>query len=213
MAQKKLVIVGGGGHGRVVLDTARAAGLDTLGFVDSSRQRSEELNGRPVIGGMDLLSDRELLNSAQFLVAIGDQSVRRRLSLEINAAGGQLATVIHPSSIISPTVRVGDGTVIVAGAIVNANASIGRFCILNTACSIDHDNTLMDGVQISPGVRSAGNVTFEEDVFVGIGASIIPGIRIGRNAIVGAGSVVVRDVKPDILVVGNPARTRPDRGP
>ena len=100
------------------------------------------------------------------------------------------------------------------GVIVNANAKVGRYCVLNTACSIDHDNVLDDGVQIAPGVRSAGNVHFGAMAFIGIGASLIPGVVVGTAAVVGAGAVVTENVPPGVLAVGVPARViRPARSP
>jgi acetyltransferase EpsM len=107
---------------------------------------------------------------------------------------------------VSPFAEIGANSVLMPGVIVNSNSRVGRHCILNTACSLDHDNMLEDGVQICPGVRSAGTVSFGARSFIGTGASIIPDIKIGRDAVVGAGAVVVRDVPAGGQVAGNPAR-------
>lgn len=204
---RPLVILGAGGHGRVVLDTAVAAGWPLRGFIDGTKTIGEDINNLSVIGGDRLLDDPSFLAQHLFVVAIGDQQARRRLSLGICAKGGQLARVRHPTCVISPSAFIGDGTVIIAGAIVNANARVGRFCILNTGCTVDHDSVLGDGVQISPGANLAGRVRCEDDVFVGTGAVIIPGISIGVGATVGAGAIVIRDVAAGDFVAGNPART------
>lgn len=194
-----LVIVGAGGHGRVVLDAALAAGLEVAGFL--ADPAGEPVNGLPVLGPTALLD--ELLPRHRFIIAIGDQQARRDFSLRI---GDRLQSVIHPASWISPSARIGKGAAIIGGVIVNANAEVGDFCILNTGCTIDHDNRLADGVQICPGAHLAGNVSVGEDAFIGTGASVIPGVRIGARAVIGAGAVVVSDVPDGAKAVGNPAR-------
>ena len=204
MSEKSLIIVGAGGHGRVVLDAAREANFAVDGFLDTVARRGVKINGCPILGNNSLLDDTELLRSHAFIVAIGNQKVRREISLLL-LERSELATVIHPHTWLSGSTVIGAGTVIMAGAIVNANAKIGRFCILNTGCTIDHDNILEDGVQVCPGVHLAGNVRCGADAFIGTGASAIPGISIGANAIVGAGGVVIRDVPGGATVVGNPA--------
>ena len=205
--RRPLVILGAGGHGRVVLDTALAAGWTLSGFIDGTKSIGEHVNNLPVIGGDRLLDDPSFLIQHLFVVAIGDQQARRRLSLDICDKGGQLATMQHPACVVSASALIGDGTVMIAGAIVNANARVGRFCILNTGCTVDHDCELGDGVQICPGAHLAGRVGCADDVFVGTGAAIIPGISIGAGATVGAGAVVIRNVAPGEFVAGNPART------
>jgi sugar O-acyltransferase (sialic acid O-acetyltransferase NeuD family) len=205
VAAKPLIIVGAGGHGRVVLDAANARRLPVNGFIDTVARRGEEVNGCTVLGNNGLLDDRECLSAHTFIVAIGNQKVRRELSLLL-LERASLSTVIHPRTMISSSASIGAGTAIIAGAIVNANAKVGRFCILNTGCTVDHDNYLADGVQVCPGVHLAGNVRCGADAFIGTGAVAIPGISIGANAIVGAGATVIRDVPDSAKVVGNPAR-------
>lgn len=169
------------------------------------------LPGRPIIGGEVLLHDIAFLHSYAFIVAIGDQQMRRRLFLLILQAGGSLATLLHPASVVSTHASIGGGTVLAAGSIVNPSAVVGRFCILNTGCTVDHDVQLADGVQVCPGANLAGGVVCGEDVFVGTGAVVIPRVRIGTAAVVGAGAVVIKDVPPAAIVIGNPARPSPLR--
>lgn len=202
-----LVIVGAGGHGRVCADVAQAAGFEVVGFCDSAMTKGQKINGITVIGAE--AADAAALGAAetpQIFVAVGDNERRLELLDQSQKLGFACAKLIHPSAILSPSCEIGEGTVVVAGAVVNANARIGRGCILNTACSLDHDNILNDGVQICPGAHAAGGVTFGARAFVGTGASIIPNISIGARAIVAAGAVVTTDVPDGMSVAGVPAK-------
>lgn len=195
---KPLVIVGAGGHGRVV---SEMAGRPIAGFIDNASVG--KVNAIPVLGTDRLLSDQSFLSAHDFVVALGDQQDRRHYAKLLS---GRLATIIHPSAIVSPSAIIGEGSVLVAGSIINANANIGAFCILNTGCSIDHDCDLADGVQVCPGARLAGRIFCGEDAFIGTGAVVIPGVHIGARTVIGAGAVVVRDVASYLTAYGNPAR-------
>jgi len=197
------VIVGGGGHGRVILDCARAAGLDVAGFLDPAV--AGPVNGAAVLGGDERLQDPAFRRSHRFIVAIGDQRLRARLSLQL---ADRLVAVVHPSCNVSPYCEIGAGTVLMPGVTVNANARIGRYCILNTMCSVDHDCDLEDGVQIGPGAHLCGEVRCGENAFVATGALVLPGLGVGREAVIGAGSVVTRDVPARARLFGAPARPR-----
>ena len=208
MTPRTLVIIGAGGHGRVALDMAHAAGFTVRGYLDAAVRPHERINGVPVLGDDNWLLDRDFFQANQFLVALGHQATRRRISLQILQQNGELARIIHPSCIVSPSASIGAGSLLVAGAIVNANAQIGRFCIVNTGAVVDHDGQLADGVQLGPRATLASTVLCGEDAFIGTGASVIPRIKIGARAIVGAGAVVIRDVATETTVVGNPAKAR-----
>jgi sugar O-acyltransferase (sialic acid O-acetyltransferase NeuD family) len=204
---KRLVIVGAGGHGRVVHEICSSLGLVVYGFVDSGIKCGDVvMKGIYNLGNENLLTDDSFISEFGFVVAISDQSSRRRLCTTILNHNGSLATLIHPSCIVSGSCTVGVGTVMVAGSIVNADTMIGRFCIVNTGATIDHDCRLLDGVQISPGVHLAGGVRCEDDSFIGIGAAVVPGVSVGARTIVGAGSVVLHDLPADVVAFGTPAR-------
>ena len=207
-SRRPLVIVGTGGHARVVLDAANALAREVAGFVSAQHIPSGTIQGVPVLGSDYLLCDPKFLAGHSFIVAVGNQGVRHRLSEGITTTGGMLETLIHPVSVISPSARIGMGSVVLAGCVANAGASIGPSCILNTACSVDHDVELAEGTQICPGARLAGGVRCGAWSFIGTGATIVPNVGIGARAVVGAGAVVLRDVPDDITVVGNPARPR-----
>lgn len=201
-SQRPLKIIGCGGHGRVVADIARAMGEHPVSFLDD----------KPVNAPADLPVDGPTLEllpaltgSHRFVVGIGDAVVRRRLAEAVLAAGGELAVLVHPSAVIAHEVSLGEGTVIMAGAVINTGARIGRFAIINTGATVDHDNIIEDNVHIAPGANLAGAVTCRENVFIATGAVVIPRIEIGEGAYIAAGAVVTRPVRPRALVAGCPA--------
>jgi sugar O-acyltransferase (sialic acid O-acetyltransferase NeuD family) len=197
-----LVVVGAGGHAKVVIASARAAGYTQLRAVDrDSRLWGKRVLDVSITGDVDaVLTDAEAL----VVLAIGDNATRLRLA---TAAQCGFATLVHPSAVVDASVELGAGSVVFAGAVIQPDTRIGRHGIVNTAASIDHDCVLGTCVHIAPGVRLAGMVTVGDGVLVGIGACVIPGITIGASAIVGAGAAVVRDVATATTVIGVPART------
>lgn len=208
-----IVVWGAGGHGRVCAETAQAAGYNVVAFCDADAKKAgTSINGIAVVRAetaADLARDFDTSRTG-LVIAVGNNATRMRLLAESGAAGFSLPAVVHPSAVVSPSAELGAGTVVVAMSVINANAKVGKGCILNTGCSIDHDNILEDGVQICPGVRSAGNVQFGENAFVGTGAAIVPGVRVGRRARVAAGTLVISDVG-ECEKVGRLA-SRPERG-
>ena len=202
---KRLIIIGAGGYGRVCLDIARMTGYQVIGFCDTAQPDGARINGVPVLGGNEIILADSHSDDTSFVVAVGDQFLKRELAELTIHVGRELETLIHPSATISPNASIGEGTVVMPNCVVNANAVIGRFCLLNTASTVDHDNTLSDGVQLGPGVHLAGHVSLAEDVLIGTGASVIPGVSIGRNTTVGAGAVVIDDLPPAVTAVGVPA--------
>lgn len=201
-----IIVAGTGGQASVLLDACTAGHIPVAGIILASEDVPLEKFKVPVLGGLERLSDPDFLRAHTIAIGTGDGSMRRGFARTIADHGGSLATIIHPASTVSLSARIGEGTMLAAGSVVGPNATVGRFCIVNTCASIDHDNVLEDGVNLSPGVHFAGNVTCREDAFVGTGAVAIPGVRIGRRAIVGAGATVTKDVPDDTTVVGTPAR-------
>ncbi len=202
MASAPLWILGGGGHAKVVIATARAAGFTNLLVADDARSSGEVLGARIAGRVADVLAD----SSARAVFAIGDN--RRRSELAA-AAKCRFVSVVHPSAIVDPSVKLGDGSVVFAGTVIQPDATLGPHAIVNTSASIDHDCVLGVAVHIAPGSRLAGNVALGDGVFVGIGAVVIPGITIGAWTRVGAGAAVVRDLPAGVTAVGVPARPRP----
>ncbi|MHB2021061.1 MAG: acetyltransferase [Candidatus Xenobia bacterium] len=190
-----VVVWGAGGHGRMVADVLAAAGHEVVGFIDR-------------VPGPGRVAETEAgrWRQHEVLIGIGDNATRRRLFERLQAAGWRFATAVHPRAIVHPSVTLGRGTVVMPGAIVNLDSRLGENCIVNTGATIDHDCRLGRDVNVAPGVHLAGAVEVEDGVLLGIGSVVIPGLRIGARARVGAGAVVVRHVAADATVVGVPAR-------
>jgi len=203
------VIVGCGGHGRVVLDVLRNAGrFEPVCFVDSNLEfHGRHVDGIPVVGLVDdlpRLRDEQGVQHA--IVAIGDNGVRRKFAERIEGFGIELINAVHPSANIALNANLGRNVVVAAGALVSAHVQIGDSVILNTGCIVDHESMIGTATHVCPGARIAGRVVIDSGAFVGIGSTIIQNLRVGCEAVVGAGAVVIRDVAPLSTVVGVPAR-------
>lgn len=202
----RLVLLGAGPHAKVVIEILQAAGVyEIVGLLDPSAPGGEHF-GLPVLGGDDRLPELAGEGVTHAFVAVGDNSLRRRLGDRARAAGLALAQAIHPAAAVSPTARLADGVAVMAGAVVNAEAAVGKFAIINTRAAIDHDCRIGEAAHIGPGCVLAGGVEVGEGAFLGVGASAIPGVRIGRWSMVGAGAAVVRDIPDGAVAMGVPAR-------
>ena len=202
---RPIVILGNGGHARVVADICQLAGRAVGGLLD--RQGSvSNVRGARVLGGDELLDDPSFVQRYDFVIGIAYQDVRRRLGELLRAKSAVMTTVVHPRAIVASDVVMGAGIVLVAGAIVNPNVTLGDLVIVNTGAIVDHDCRLDAGVHVGPGARLTGGVTCWEYAFVGAGAVVIPGRTIGARTVVGAGAIVVTDFGSDLTVTGCPAR-------
>jgi UDP-perosamine 4-acetyltransferase len=201
------LIVGAGGHGKVVLDILRAAGQCTpVGFVDADASLAgTTIGGLPIFGAPNQLP-KLAKKIKQAIIAIGDNRTRASYAKILLDHGFELITTIHPKAMVSPSARVGRNVVIAAGAIVCAEAVIGDSAIINTAAIVDHECEIGSAAHICPSVALAGRVRVGEGAFVGLGAKVIPCISIGEHAIVGAGAVVIRDIPCHATAVGVPAK-------
>lgn len=187
----KLIIIGAGGHGKVVADAAACECV----FVDNNENAQEGVHAMDELPTLRQADDK-------VIVGIGDNETRLSLLSELS----NIATVVHQDATVSESATLGVGTVVFARAVVNPNTSIGRGCIINTAATIDHDCVLEDGVHVSPGSHVGGGVTIGTCSWIGIGASVKHGVTIGKHVTVGAGAAVVSDIPDNVTVVGVPAK-------
>lgn len=203
---KSAVVIGAGGHAKVVIDILReCAGISVAGCV-SRDPAGGVVNGVSILGGDALLPQMPGEGVTCAFVALGDNRLRLRMVHYVISLGFELLNAVSVHAVVSPSVRVGAGTAIMPGAIVNADARIGDGVVINTGATVDHDCFLADGCHIGPGANLAGCVHVESGAFIGTGACVIPGVRIGAWSVVGAGAAVVSDVAEDSVCAGVPAR-------
>ncbi|MEP0548687.1 MAG: acetyltransferase [Rhodothermales bacterium] len=195
-----VLVIGGGGHAKVVIATLRAAGVAVAGVLDDdAAKHGSTLLGVPVIGSVERATGGE----HDAVIAVGHNATRKRIAESLPDV--RWATVVHPHAVVHESVRLGEGAVVFAGAVVQPDARLGAHTIINTGASADHDNELGDYVHLAPGVRLAGGVTLEEGAFMGIASAALPGVRVGAWTTVGAGGVVTRDLPSGVTAVGVPA--------
>lgn len=186
-----MYLYGASGHGKVIKEILEVQGISVDAFIDDN-QEIRELCGLPVLHSAESISE--------IIVSIGSNRVRKIVAERLTC---DFKTAIHPSAVISPSVEIGEGTVVMAGALINAESSIGKHCIINTGVSVDHECVLEDYVHVSPHATLCGDVHVGEGTWVGAGTTVIQGVRIGRWCMIGAGSVVTKDIPDGYLAVGN----------
>ena len=207
---KNIIIFGASGHGGVVLDCVEKEGkYNVIGFLDSFKKRGGKHCGYEILGNeSNLPYIMDKYNVSGGIVAIGDNWVRKVLVeriLEI-APDFVFVSTIHPKATIGRSVEIGKGVVIMPGVILNSNSYVGDFCILNTSSSLDHDGTMCQYSSLAPRVCVGGNFSLGQFSAICLGAHIIENISIGEHTVVGAGSLVIRDIKDHVLSYGSPAQ-------
>jgi len=201
-----LILLGSGGHARVLLNALQLLGRRVLGFVDPDKARAEVL-GIPYLGGDDAVSgdpDQVLLVNGIGSVAAIEH--RLRVYESFRRRGYRFTSVIHPNAIIAPDVKLADGVQVMAGAVLQIGCVVEENCIINTGACVDHDCVIHAHAHVAPGAVLSGNVRVESRAHIGAGATVIQGVHIGSDSIVGAGAVVLSDVPECCTVVGVPAR-------
>jgi sugar O-acyltransferase (sialic acid O-acetyltransferase NeuD family) len=196
----KLVIIGAGGHGKVIADNALKNGYTDICFVDDRAAGS--CMDFPIAGTCADLFDMND-GKTDFIIGIGNNAVRKKIA---EAYDLHWVTLIHPSAQVAVNVTIGKGTAIMAGAVINACTTVGEHCIINTRAVIEHDNIIENYAHISPNAALGGTVHLGECSWIGIGAAVINNIDICENCIVGAGDVVIKNIKESGTYVGVPAR-------
>lgn len=199
---EQVIVIGASGHGKVVADIVLQRGDQLLGFLDDSEALPPVICGIPVLGKT---AEYKKYPEASFVIAIGNAAVREKLAQQLD--GVRWYTAIHPAAVISPLdVQIGAGSVVMANAVVNPSARIGKHCILNTTAVVEHDNRIGDFTHISVGAKLGGTVTIGNRTWIGIGATVSNNVTICDDCMVGAGAVVIREIKESGTYVGVPAR-------
>jgi UDP-perosamine 4-acetyltransferase len=204
----EVIILGAGGHGKVVLDILLAQGAyRPVGFVDDNPAMAGRLVcGLPVLGRLTDLPRLRGDGLRHAIIAIGDNPARLRHRPVLEGHGFELVTAIHPTAYVSPRSTIGRGVVVAPRASLVVDCVVGDLAIVNTAAVVDHEGDLREGAHVGPAAALSGRVRLGQGAFVGTGAAVIQGRQVGRFATVGAGAAVVRDVPDYATAVGVPAR-------
>ncbi|MBE7016133.1 MAG: acetyltransferase [Ruminococcaceae bacterium] len=196
----RLIIIGAGGHGRVIADNAYKNGYKDISFIDDFAEGL--CMGYKIIGKTEDIEKYDD-GKTDFVIGVGDNLTRRKLAERFSV---NWISLVHPSAQIAMDAVIGEGTVIMAGAVINAGAIIGKHCIINSSSIIEHDNTIGAFAHISPGVSLGGTVSVGEETHIGIGATVINNINICSGCIIGAGAVVISDIAHSGTYVGVPVK-------
>ncbi len=201
-ANFSLAVFGCGGHAKVVIDAAERQGIRNIIIADDAEKNWDmRLMGYYIAGGRNCL-----VKSLPVIVAIGNNEDRMQIADWFIANNFSLATIIHPSSELGYEVKIGIGTFLAAGTVINSGTVAGEHVIVNTGATVDHDCIIGNGVHIAPGAHLCGQVEIGAGSLIGAGAVVIPQMKIGVHCVIGAGSVVIDHIPDGAVVAGNPAR-------
>lgn len=198
---KTLGIIGASGHGKVVADIAKKLGYEEIVFFDDNKA-VDHCGVYPVVGATQDIFH----HNCDAFVAVGNPSVRSRLMELLEREQKTLPVLVHPNAVVAEDVQLGVGTVVVAGAVVNPGAKIGKGCIINTCSSVDHDCDLEDYVHVAVGAHVAGTVHIGHHTWVGAGATVSNNVDICADCMIGAGAVVCKSLEENGVYVGVPAQ-------
>lgn len=199
-----LLIVGAGGHGKVIADIAiKENKWNKIAYVDDKAD-FKTVMGLEVVGDFNRVHD--FIESYEIILAVGNNSKRKRIYIKLESMGASIPTLIHPSAIIGTDVYIDKGTVIMPGVVINCCSKIGKGCIINTGATIDHDSNIGDFVHISPGAHLAGTVTIGHDTWIGSGATVSNNTSITGDCVIGASALILKDIIDPGVYIGIPGK-------
>lgn len=206
MNTQNLILIGGGGHCKSVIDVAESADFKILGILDKSENVGKTVLGYSIIGTDDDIY--KYVEKALFVITVGqikDPSTRIKISEKVIESGGHFATIISRTAYVSKYAQIGDGTVVMHRAVINAESNIGISCIINTYANIEHDTIVGDFCHVSTGSIINGNCLIGNRTFLGSQATISNGVSITDDCIIAAGAVVSKNIFVKGTYFGNPA--------
>ncbi len=201
----RFIVVGGGGHAKVVIGLLHKTGAEVLGYTDRADRGA--LLGAKYLGDDSDLPQRDDMSALAMGVGKVDGSpARRELRRMLAATGIEFPVIVSPYATVNEGAELGPGTVVCDGAVVSVSARVGELCILNTNSTVEHDCRLGANVHVAPGATLSGDVTVGDDSFLGAGCTVVQGVTICPGTVVGAGSTVLADIGTRGVYVGSPAR-------
>lgn len=216
---EEIILWGGTGQAKVIRPIIEYFGSRVVAVIDDTPGLSSPFSDVEAFSGLGAferwVAGRVNRGRTGFCVTIGNPHGRVRLKLHnlLVQAGLVSVSLSHPTAWIAKNAYIGEGAQIMAGAIIEAEARLGRQCIVNTNASVDHEDHLGDGTEVAPGATLCGLVQTGVNVWIGAGAVVLPRRTIGDDSIVGAGAVVVKDVPANVTVMGVPARVTRQKNP
>jgi sugar O-acyltransferase (sialic acid O-acetyltransferase NeuD family) len=205
-----ILLIGASEHAKVVMDVIEKGGkYKIFGLIDSYKPAGGNVFGYKILGTEDTLV--ELIKGGEVvggIITIGDNWTRYKMAEKIKSILPEFnfITVVHPSAITARNVKIGAGSVVMAGVVVNSDSKIGEFCILNTRSSLDHDCVMGNFSSLAPGVTTGGKVSIGAFSAISLGANIIHGVNIGEQTVLGAGAVALDDIPDHCVAYGVPAK-------
>lgn len=210
---KPFIIWGCAGHAKVLVSLIQSQGGEIVAFFDNS-EVSSFLSEVPIyfgqMGFQKWLKEAKKISNVTGVVAIGGHRGTDRIKIQniFRTAGVRLEPLVHHTAFVCNTTTLGEGSQVLAQALVAADSKVGEACIINHKASIDHECVLGDGVHIAPGATVCGCVTIGDNILIGAGSVVLPKLTIGSGSKIGAGAVVTNDVPSGSVIVGNPGRPR-----
>ena len=205
-----IVIIGAGGHAKVVIDTIEQGEFSVIGLTDANYRALPECMGYHVLGNDQILEalyeEKNVRYAAMGIGHVGYPNVRNKVYKYAKRLGFVFPSLIHPSAVVAETSTVGEGSLCGAQTVVNPEACIGCMCIINSSAVIEHEVIVEDGVHVAPRTVLLGGASVGKNSFIGAGSVVLQGVHIGSNCIIGAGTVVLKDIEDNCVIVGNPGR-------
>jgi sugar O-acyltransferase (sialic acid O-acetyltransferase NeuD family) len=200
----KIIVIGTGGFAKEIIWLANACGKNVVGILDEIDNEVGTFAGLPVLGTEN---DWQKFSDCEFVIAIGSPAIRHKIASFMKKDGDpKFSTLIHPSVVMSDSVKVGEGTMICAGNVITVDIEIGEHCILNINSTVGHDSVINDFVTIAPMVTISGEVCIGRRSEIGTSSCIRQQLNIGSNSMLGMGSTLTKPIPDNSMFFGSPAK-------
>jgi sugar O-acyltransferase (sialic acid O-acetyltransferase NeuD family) len=206
---QRCILVGAGEFGRELINWSNDAHLHGIfpplaGFIDDAPNVLDGFDYK--LNYLGLISSYQPTPQDLFLLGVSNPKSKETLVVSLKSRGAKFITLIHPTSVVAKTARLGEGVILCPFSFVSADATIGDFVTINCFSGAGHDVILGDYTTLSAHVDLTGHVKCGHSVFFGTGAKVLPHVSIGNSAKIGAGALIVRSVAENSTMFANPAK-------